>query len=266
MNNWNVAYDDPICDHYRQISLYSLHNDIWHYIGPATVIWENCKTSSEVLVWIICHPSISQVVFSSISQHSSSSHLPSDLSSSLLPSLSVELQSEFCQLSLRGKNTFSLLSSLFSDFNTDCITSSSTLFPLRFSVISSHTPYLAPEYYSAVNELRIQPPPRAFFLHSSSSSTTSFTKLFERERENIHGYEMQLLEEQIHQLSDQSQPDQPQSERMEIIHLVGICQPGAQFCQAMGGVDLLIPRAAMKQIWNRLVNMSVMIVGIERVQ
>ena len=172
MHKWNVVYDDPTSDHYQQISLYSIQNDVWHYIGPATVIWEKCKTSSEVLIWIICHPSISQVVFSSISQYSESSHLPSELLSSLIHSILPSFQSDLCQLSLRGKNTFSLLSSLFPDFSPESIESSTvptTMFSLQFTATSSFTPYLAPEYHSTVKELQMKTPPQVFFLHSFQS-------------------------------------------------------------------------------------------------
>ena len=286
MSNWNVAYDDSTSNHYQQLSLYSIQNDVWHYIGPATIIWENCKTSSEVLIWIICHPSIAQVVFSSISHHSSAFHLPSESSSLFIHSLSISFQSELCQLSLRGKNTFSLLSSLFPDFNADSIESSSTLFSLPFTAVSSssssssHSPYLAPEYYSTVKELHIKTPPRAFFLHPSrpeidgvrgneeqslSATSATVTRPFENERGSIRGYEMQLLEKQANQLAKQSRLGQLPSEPTTIIHLVGIRQPSASLCQAMGGVDVLIPRAVMKRIWSQLVKLPVMIVGLERI-
>ena len=76
---------------------------------------------------------------------------------------------------------------------------------------------------------------------------------------------MQLLEEQVNQLVNPSQPDQSHGEQRKGIHLVGIRQPSAPLCQAMGGVDILIPRAVMKRIWSKLVNLGVMIVGLERI-
>ena len=142
-----------VSDRLIVVPVFSLYSKPVCCIGPVYMLVEQdppvrsfSVATSPVTVWILCHPSISDTVFSILRQTagSLSASFPS-----LTPSASVAYDTSFSLLSIRGSHSWDLLQSVFrTPLPDEASLADGQLLSPSLSPSPASSPYYAPAFAS----------------------------------------------------------------------------------------------------------------------
>lgn len=221
-----------VSDRLIVVPVFSLYSKPVCYIGPVYMLVEQdppvrsfSVATSPVTVWILCHPSISDTVFSILRQTTGS------LSLSLLSltlSASVAYDTTFSLLSVRGSHSWELLQSVFrTPLPDEASLVDGQLLSVSLLPSPAPSPYYAPEFASQGPGRRSRPP-QVFSPRDAAEmiAAPAFA-----------------------------------AEDVADVRVLLVRRNPTRLGRAMSGGDLIVPRSAVSALWRRLCGREVVVVG-----
>lgn len=220
-----------VSDRLIVVPVFSLYSKPVCCIGPVYMLVEQdppvrsfSVATSPVTAWILCHPSISDTVFSILRQ-TAGTLFPSPLS--LTRSASVAYDTTFSLLSVRGSHSWELLQSVFrTQLPDESSLVDGQLLPVVLPPSPVPSPYYAPEFLSPGPGARTRP-----------------TQVFSpRAAEMV------------------AEPGFS-SEDVASARVLLVRRNPTRLGRAMSGCDVIVPRSAVTSLWRRLCGREVVVVG-----
>ena len=221
-----------VSDRLIVVPVFSLYSKPVCCIGPVYMLVEQdppvrsfSVATSPVTVWILCHPSISDTVFSILRQTAGSL---SPSFPSLTPSASVAYDTSFSLLSIRGSHSWDLLQSVFrTPLPDEASLADGQLLSASLSPSPASSPYYAPEFASQGPGRRSRPP-QVFSPRDAAELATAPAFI----------------------------PDDLPDTRVLLVR-----RSPTRLGRAMSGCDVIVPRSALPLLWRRLCGHEVVVVG-----
>ena len=222
-----------VSDRLIVVPVFSLYSKPVCCIGPVYMLVEQdppvrsfSVATSPVTVWILCHPSISDTVFSILRQTAGSL---SPSFPSLTPSASVASDTSFSLLSIRGSHSWDLLQSVFrTPLPDEASLADGQLLSASLSPSPASSPYYAPEFASQGPGRRSRPP-QVFSPRDAAELATAPAFV----------------------------PDDLLDTRVLLVR-----RSPTRLGRAMSGCDVIVPRSALPLLWRRLCGHEVVVVGV----
>lgn len=258
MNKCALDIDNIPSDRLTTVPIYSSVNGSLYCIGPVQLLVEqhqsvrsfSSDSADTLIAWFICHPSISDSVFS-VLQHSAGDLWESG--TSLIRRATVSFENEFCYLAIRGNRSLELLHTLYPRLSVEeSSLKNQQILTVPYYFPISTAPYYAPEYSSPIADLRIPVPSRAYYAPEGSGSelvyeppTTTATS---------------ALPTQITPGCSSTPLSDLKKNSKDAVNTVVICHCGSRLGRSMNGFDILLPRQVIGSMWRVMCESNVIVV------